>query len=134
MNKSITLLVFAFVACSSKTPVDMEEVLYDRSGQYITADNSIHPLSVFCITKKSIMVQDLYATEAGKKENRGHLKTDSVQACGQAGTRKEIKSFLGNMKRGKHMETGLVFTLMEKRNTKESTSWGFRQESGTTMI
>ena len=25
MNKSITLVVFAFVACSSKTPVDMEE-------------------------------------------------------------------------------------------------------------
>ena len=80
------------------------------------------------------MVQDLYATEAGKKENRGHLKTDSVQAYGQDGTRKEIKSFLGNTKRERRMETGLVFILMEKRNTKESTSWGFRQGSGITMI
>ena len=68
------------------------------------------------------MVQDLYATEAGKKENRGHLKTDSVQAYGQAGTKKEIKSFLGNIKRERRMETGMVFILMGKRNTKENMS------------
>ena len=39
MNRIFFLLFLIIAGCSSKTPVDMEEVLYDRSGQYITDDN-----------------------------------------------------------------------------------------------
>ena len=72
MNKSITLFIFAFVACSSKTPVDMEEVLYDRSGQYITADNYNTSIIGFLYNQKVYNGPGLYATEAGKKESRVH--------------------------------------------------------------
>ena len=39
MNKNFFLMFFVILSCSSKTAVDMDKVLYDRSGQYITGDN-----------------------------------------------------------------------------------------------
>ena len=74
----------------------MEEVLYDRSGQYITADNYNTSIIGFLYNQKVYNGPGFIRYRSGEKENRGHLKTDSVQAYGQAGTRKEIKNFLGN--------------------------------------
>ena len=42
------------------------------------------------------------------------------------GQKKEIKSFLGNIKRGKRMETGMVFILMGKRNNEGKYELGFQ--------
>ena len=74
MNKSITLLVFAFVACSSKTPVDMEEVLYDRSGQYITADNYNTSIIGFLYNQKVYNGPGFIRYRSGEKREQGPLK------------------------------------------------------------
>ena len=74
MNKSITMLVFAFVACSSKTPVDMEEVLYDRSGQYITADNYNKSVIGFLYNQKVYNGPGFIRYRSGEKREQGPLK------------------------------------------------------------
>ena len=96
MNKSITLLVFTFVACSSKTPVDMEEVLYDRSGQYITADNYNTSIIGFLYNQKVYNGPGFIRYRSGEKENRGHLKRIPFRPMDRLGQGRN-KNFLGNI-------------------------------------
>ena len=52
MKRLLPVFIFTIFACSSKIAVDMEEVLYDRSGQYITADNYDTSLLGFLYNQK----------------------------------------------------------------------------------
>jgi|TARA_Y100000996_G_scaffold127867_1_gene96982 antitoxin component YwqK of YwqJK toxin-antitoxin module len=101
MNKSITLLVFAFVACSSKTPVDMEEVLYDRSGQYITADNYNTSIIGFLYNQKVYNGPGFIRYRSGEKREQGPLKNGFRSGLWTGWDKKGNKKFSGEYKKGK---------------------------------
>ena len=134
MNKSITLLVFAFVACSSKTPVDMEEVLYDRSGQYITADNYNTSIIGFLYNQKVYNGPGFIRYRSGEKREQGPLKNGFKSGVWTGWDKKGKKSMKGNIKEENRMATGSVFILMVKRNMKAITSSAFRSVNGHISI
>ena len=98
MNKSITLLVFAFVACSSKTPVDMEEVLYDRSGQYITADNYNTSIIGFLYNQKVYNGPGFIRYRSGEKREQGPLKNGFRSGLWTGWDKEGNKKFSGEYK------------------------------------
>jgi len=91
-------------------------------------------LLVFSIIKRSTMDPGSFVSEAGRKENRAPLKMDSGLGRGPDGTRREIKNSLESIKKARPMGGGPVFTLMAKRNMRETMNWVFKAVTGTTMI
>ena len=62
------------LGCSSKTPVDMEDVLYDRSGQYITDDNYDPSFLGFMYNQKVYNGPGFLRYRTGEKREQGTLK------------------------------------------------------------
>lgn len=101
MNKSITLFIFAFVACSSKTPVDMEEVLYDRSGQYITADNYNTSIIGFLYNQKVYNGPGFIRYRSGEKREQGPLKNGFKSGTWMGWDEEGKKKYEGEYQKGK---------------------------------
>ena len=74
MNIKFFLLFLIIAGCSSKTPVDMDEVLYDRSGQYITSDNYDPSLLGFMYNQKVYNGPGFLRYRSGEKREQGTLK------------------------------------------------------------
>ena len=69
MNKILVFLVLLIVGCSKK-PVDMDDVLFDRAGRWITKDN----YSSFFIYNLKVYNGPAYNTHRnGNKKERGQL-------------------------------------------------------------
>ena len=74
MNRIFFLLFLIVAGCSSKTPVDMEDVLYDRSGQYITDDNYDPSFLGFIYNQKVYNGPGYLRYRSGEKREQGTLK------------------------------------------------------------
>ena len=82
-------------------PVDMEDILYDRSGQYITDDNYDTSFLGFIYNQKVYNGPGYLRYRSGERENREPLKTGINLELGQAMIKRVIKKFIGEYEQGK---------------------------------
>ena len=98
MKKLLPMLGFAIMACSSKTPVDMDEVLFERGGQYITTKGYNTSILGFLYNEKVYNGPGFLNIGMEKRENKVHLKTGFGLEFGQVGTMKVKRSSLANIR------------------------------------
>ncbi len=101
MKKLLPVFIVTIFACSSKTAVDMEEVLYDRSGQYITADNYDTSLLGFLYNQKVYNGVGFLRYRSGEKREQGPLKNGFRSEAWTGWDKKGNKRFVGEYQRGK---------------------------------
>ena len=98
MKKLFFFVLTIFIGCSSKTPVDMEEVLYDRSGQYITGDNYS---SFFYFNQKVYNGPAYNRYKSGEKREEGVLKNGFKSGPWTGWDKEGKKKYIGEYERGK---------------------------------
>ena len=98
MIRLFCILTFLVISCSSKTPVDMEEVLYDRSGQYITGNNYS---SFFYLNQKVYNGPGFIRYRSGEKKEEGNLKNGFKTGSWTGWDKEGNKKFVGEYKKGK---------------------------------
>tara|TARA_B100000214_G_scaffold372290_2_gene350270 strand:- start:1229 stop:1759 length:531 start_codon:yes stop_codon:yes gene_type:complete len=98
MIKLFFISFFFLVSCSSKTPVDMDEVLYDRSGQYITGDDYS---SFFYFNQKVYNGPAFNKYRSGEKREEGVLKNGFMSGVWTGWDKNGKKKFVGEYERGK---------------------------------
>jgi|TARA_B110000914_G_scaffold52907_1_gene45540 antitoxin component YwqK of YwqJK toxin-antitoxin module len=99
------LLLFLFYSCSDK-PVDMENVLYDRSGQYITGDN-FSPY--FFFNQKVYNGPAFNKYKSGEKREQGLLKNGYKDGLWTGWNKDGKKRFTGEYKEGKANENWIGY-------------------------
>ncbi|MEC9376772.1 MAG: hypothetical protein VYC00_01570 [Candidatus Neomarinimicrobiota bacterium] len=97
MKKIFPFVLFLFVGCSSE-PVDMDAVLYDRSGQYITGDNYS---DFFFYNQKVYNGPAFNLYRSGEKREEGRLKNGFKSEVWTGFYRSGKKKFSGEYVRGK---------------------------------
>ena len=97
MNKFL-IFIFLIFSCSSKNPVDMETVLYDRSGQYITGDNYS---SFFFFNQKVYNGPAYNRYKSGEKREEGTLKNGFKSGAWTGYNKEGKRKFVGEYKKGK---------------------------------
>ena len=97
MIKLFFIFSFLIVSCSSKTPVAMDEVLWERGGQYITADNYS---SFFYFNQKVYNVPGFLKYRSGEKKEEGSVKNGFKAGAWTGWDKKGNKKFVGEYKRG----------------------------------
>ncbi len=98
MNKNFFFMFFVILSCSSKTAVDMDKVLYDRSGQYITGDNFS---SFFFYNQKVYNGPAFNNYRTGEKREQGLLKNGFKSGAWTGWDKKGNKKFIGEYVKGK---------------------------------
>ena len=122
MKYLLSFLVLILSSCSNE-PVDMDEVLFERSNQYITKDN----FSPYFFFNKKVYNGPAYNRyRSGDKKEQGMLKTAIKLVLGRAGIKREIKGLQENIKKEKKMAFGLVFIRMVRKNMKVNMQMGFK--------
>tara|TARA_B100001250_G_scaffold19724_1_gene16837 strand:- start:1931 stop:2470 length:540 start_codon:yes stop_codon:yes gene_type:complete len=101
MKRLLSLLLLGLMACSSKTPVNMEEVLYDRSGQYITADNYNTSILGFMYNQKVYNGPGFFLYRSGEKREEGDLNNGFRSGVWTGWDKDGLKKFVGDYKKGK---------------------------------
>ena len=101
MNRIFFLLFLIVAGCSSKTPVDMEDVLYDRSGQYITDDNYDPSFLGFIYNQKVYNGPGYLRYRSGEKREQGTLKNGYKSGAWTGYDKKGNKKFIGEYEQGK---------------------------------
>ena len=97
MKKLFPFALFLIVGCSSE-PIDMEAVLYDRSGQYITGDNYS---GFFFYNQKVYNGPAFNSYRSGVKREEGRLKNGFKSGVWTGFYRNGKKKFSGEYNRGK---------------------------------
>ena len=97
MRKLIPFLLLLIVGCSSD-PVNMDEVLYERAGQYITNDN-FH--SFFFFNQKVYNGPGFMRYRTGEKREQGILKNGFKSGAWIGYDKKGKKKFVGDYQQGK---------------------------------
>ena len=101
MNRIFFLLFLIVAGCSSKTPVDMEDVLYDRSGQYITDDNYDPSFLGFIYNQKVYNGPGYLRYRSGEKREQGTLKNGYKSGAWTGYDKKGNKKFIGEYEQGR---------------------------------
>ncbi len=97
--KTLSILSLIIVAgCSSGTPVNMEDVLYERSGRYITGDNYS---SLFYKNQKVYSGPGFKLYRTGEKMEEGILKNGWKSDVWTGWYKDGKKKFVGKYKKGK---------------------------------
>ena len=97
MRKLIPFLLLLIVGCSSD-PVNMDEVLYERAGQYITNDN-FH--SFFFFNQKVYNGPAFVRYRSGEKREQGNLNNGFRSGAWTGWDKDGVKKFVGEYKKGK---------------------------------
>tara|TARA_B100000405_G_scaffold38845_1_gene26089 strand:+ start:1379 stop:1801 length:423 start_codon:yes stop_codon:yes gene_type:complete len=134
MNRIFFLLFLIVAGCSSKTPVDMEDVLYDRSGQYITDDNYDPSFLGFIYNQKVYNGPGYLRYRSGEKREQGTLKNGYKSGAWTGYDKKGNKKFIGEYEQGKAHGKWAGFTPTEIKSMKEYMRLVFKQESGLILI
>jgi len=92
----ITLLILA--GCSSGTPVNIEDVLYERSGRFITGDNYSN---LFFKNQKVYSGPGFRLYRSGEKMEEGTLKNGWKSGVWTGYYKDKKKKFVGSYKKGK---------------------------------
>ena len=130
MKYTILLLLILFVGCS-KDPVEMEVVLFERAGQWITNDDYS---GFFFFNRKVYNGPAFNSYRSGEKREEGMLKMDIKQDHGLVWIKRGIKDMLESIRKEKPMANGPDIIKMEKRNMRVLMSMGFRLASGIIIM
>ena len=101
MKRLSLLFIVIFYSCSSKKVVDMDEVLYDRSGQYITANNYDESFFSFWYNQKVYNGPAFNKYRTGEKREQGPLKNGFKSGVWTGYYKDGSKKFDGEYKKGK---------------------------------
>jgi len=96
--KKLFLFIILIVAGCSDEPVDMDKVLYDRSGQYITSDNYS---SYFFFNQKVYNGPAYNSYRTGEKREQGSLKNGYQSGAWTGWGKDGKKKFTGTYSAGK---------------------------------
>jgi antitoxin component YwqK of YwqJK toxin-antitoxin module len=96
--KKLSIILFSFLAGCSSDPVNMDEVLFERGGQYITNDN-FH--SFFYFNQKVYNGPGFTLHRNGKKKEAGALKNGFQSGAWNAWDDKGNKRFSGGYEHGR---------------------------------
>ena len=130
MKHIILLVAILFVGCS-KEPKEMEAVLFERSGQWITNDD----YSDFFFFNRKVYNGPAYMLHRnGKKKEEGTLKMAINQVPGPAGIKRATRNIRGRMNMAWSRVHGPDFISMAKKSMKEILIKGFRLGNGTTIM
>ena len=97
MKYTILLLLILFVGCS-KEPVEMEVVLFERAGQWITNDDYS---GFFFFNRKVYNGPAFNSYRSGEKREEGMLKNGYKTGMWTGWDKEEKKRFSGEYKKGK---------------------------------
>ncbi len=111
------------VSCSSKTPVAMDEVLWERGGQYITADNYS---SFFYFNQKVYNGPGFLKYRSGEKKEEGNLKNGFKAGAWTGWDKEGNKKFVGEYKRGKPHGQWTGFHLNGKKKYEGNYKFSFQ--------
>jgi len=126
MKRLLSILVFGLMACSSKDPVDMEKVLYDRSGQYITGDNYNTSVIGFVYNQKVYNGPGFIRFRSGEKKEQGSLKNGFRSGAWTGWDKEGNKKFVGEYKKGKAHGKWTGFHVNGKKKYEGNYELGFQ--------
>ena len=126
MKKLSLILLLAVMACSSKEPVDMKGVLYDRSGQYITGDNYNTSFIGFFYNQKVYNGPGFIRFRSGEKREQGNLKNGFRSGAWTGWDKEGNKKFVGEYKKGKAHGKWTGFHINGKKKYEGSYELGFQ--------
>ena len=130
MKYLLLFFILAFFSCSDE-PVNMEEVLFERGGQYITADN----FSPYFFFNQKVYNGPAYTKyRTGEKREQGILKNGFKSGSWTGWDKKGNKRFIGEYKEGKEDGAWVGFHPSGEKNMKENTQMGSKQETGFILI
>ena len=130
MKRVLSIVIVFLCGCSDK-PVDMDAVLYDRSGQYITGDNYSN---FFFYNQKVYNGPAFNRFRSGEKREQGMLKNGFKSGVWTGWNKKGEKNIQENTVEVRLMGSGSDITQMEKKNMKVFMNWDSRLASGLTMM
>ena len=126
MKRLLCILIFSVMACSSKNPVDMKEVLYDRSGQYITGDNYNTSVIGFFYNQKVYNGPGFIRFRSGEKREQGTLKNGFRSGTWTGWDKEGNKKFVGEYKKGKAHGKWVGFHVNGKKKYEGNYELGFQ--------
>ena len=126
MIKLFFIFSFLIVSCSSKTPVAMDEVLWERGGQYITADNYS---SFFYFNQKVYNGPGFLKYRSGEKKEEGSVKNGFKAGAWTGWDKKGNKKFTGEYKKGKAHGQWTGFHINGKKKYEGKYELGFQTGS-----
>lgn len=136
--KRLSLLLLWIVAGCSSDPVNMDEVLFDRGGQYITNDN-FH--SFFYFNRKVYNGPGFTLHRNGKKKEQGDLKNGFQTGNWNAWDDKGNKYFTGAYEHGQeHGKWTGYYTNGKKKyegsyeNGLQAGKWTYYTETGAKKL
>ena len=98
MKRLLPLIVFSLMACSSKTAVNIEEVLYLKGEQYITTDSYDTSFLGFIFNQKVYNGPGFFSYRNGEKREQGPLKNGFKSGVWTGWDKKGKKKYEGNYK------------------------------------
>lgn len=101
MKRLLPLIVFSLMACSSKTAVNIEEVLYLKGEQYITTDSYDTSFLGFIFNQKVYNGPGFFSYRNGEKREQGPLKNGFKSGVWTGWDKKGKKKYEGEYQRGK---------------------------------
>ena len=101
MKKLLSILGLTIMACSSKTPVDMDQVLFERGGQYITTKGYNTSLLGFLYNEKVYNGPGFFKHRNGEKREQGPLKNGFRSGVWTGWDNEGKKKFSGEYQRGR---------------------------------
>ena len=130
MKHIILLVAILFVGCS-KEPKEMEAVLFERSGQWITNDD----YSDFFFFNRKVYNGPAYMLHRnGKKKEEGTLKNGYKSGIWTGWDKEGNKKYLGPYEYGMEQGSWTGFHINGKKSMKEILIKGFRLGNGPIIM
>jgi antitoxin component YwqK of YwqJK toxin-antitoxin module len=133
MKKTLIFLMLAFIGCS-KTPVDMDEKLFDRAGRYITRSDFS---SIWFYNLKVYNGPAFSMHRSGERKEKGDIvngaKSGSWSGWDEKGNLKYKGDYINNTEDGKwagYFTNGKIKYEGVYKNGKQIGTWKYYNKKG----